>query len=154
MADPAHGLLYAGQEDVGIWRLRVELTGPPVLVDKVREFGVPGTYDDVTGECTPGAAPGYDGTRLAADVECLTLLQVPDGDGYLMASSQGDDTFVLYDRGADEDNEYEGGFRIVARAARSTDPSSATVPPSSTPHWAAAIRKACWSSRTATTPPP
>jgi 3-phytase len=114
VVDPVNGLLYAGQEDVGIWRLRADLTGPPVLIDKVREFGVPGTYDDVTEECTSGPDPGYGGTRLAADVEGLTLLQEPDGDGYLMASSQGDDTFVLYDRETDEDNEYEGGFRIVA----------------------------------------
>ncbi|MGW7265957.1 phytase [Streptomyces sp. NPDC054842] len=113
VVDPANGLLYAGQEDVGIWRLRADLTGPPVLVDKVREFGVPGTYDDGTEECTPGADPGYGGTRLSADVEGLTLLQEADGDGYLMASSQGDNTFVLYDRETDEDNEYEGGFRIV-----------------------------------------
>ncbi|MFJ3222620.1 phytase [Streptomyces sp. NPDC086783] len=45
------------------------------------------------------------------------MLQVPDGDGYLMASSQGDETFVLYDRETDEDNEYEGGFRIVAASS-------------------------------------
>ncbi|MEU9954759.1 phytase [Streptomyces sp. NPDC050982] len=114
VVDPATGTLYAGQEDIGIWRLRADLTGKPVLVDKVKEYGVPGTYDEGTEECTPGADPGYGGKRLSADVEGLTLFQEKDGDGYLLASSQGDNTFALYDREVSEDNEYEGGFRIQA----------------------------------------
>ncbi|KOU62415.1 hydrolase [Streptomyces sp. MMG1533] len=114
VVDPATGTLYAGQEDVGIWRLRADLTGKPVLVDKVKEYGVPGTYDEETEECAPGADPGYGGKRLSADVEGLTLFQERDGDGYLLASSQGDDTFALYDREVSEGNEYEGGFRIGA----------------------------------------
>ncbi|MFD3621378.1 phytase [Streptomyces sp. NPDC058676] len=114
VVDPATGTLYAGQEDVGIWRLRADLTGKPVLVDKVKEYGVPGTYDEETEECAPGADPGYGGRRLSADVEGLTLFQERDGDGYLLASSQGDNTFALYDREVSEDNEYEGGFRIGA----------------------------------------
>lgn len=114
VVDPATGTLYAGQEDVGIWRLPADLTGKPVLVDKAKEYGVPGTYDEESEECTPGADPGYGGTRLSADVEGLTLYQEPDGDGYLLASSQGDNTFALYDREVSEGNEYEGGFRIGA----------------------------------------
>lgn len=114
VVDPATGTLYAGQEDVGIWRLRADLTDKPVLVDKVKEYGVPGTYDEATEECTPGTDPGYGGTRLSADVEGLTIYQERDGDGYLLASSQGDNTFALYDREVSEDNEYEGGFRIGA----------------------------------------
>ncbi|MFF7266729.1 phytase [Streptomyces sp. NPDC008159] len=114
VVDPATGTLYAGQEDIGIWRLPADLTGRPVLVDKVKEYGVPGTYDEKTEECVPGTDPGYGGERLSADVEGLTLLQERDGDGYLLASSQGDDTFALYDREVSEDNEYEGGFRIAA----------------------------------------
>ncbi|MFD3840041.1 phytase [Streptomyces sp. NPDC058642] len=114
VVDPATGTLYAGQEDVGIWRLRADLTGKPVLVDKVKEYGVPGTYDEESEECTQGADPGYGGTRLSSDVEGLTLYQERDGDGYLLASSQGDNTFALYDREVSEDNEYEGGFRIAA----------------------------------------
>lgn len=114
VVDPATGTLYAGQEDIGIWRLRADLTGKPVLVDKVKEYGVPGVYDEDTEECTPGADPGYGGKRLSADVEGLTLFQERGGDGYLLASSQGDNTFALYDREVGEDNEYEGGFRIGA----------------------------------------
>ncbi|MFD5921359.1 phytase [Kitasatospora sp. NPDC058201] len=114
VVDPADGTLYAGQEDVGIWRIDAGLTGTPTLIDKVREYGVPGTYDAETEECTPGADPGYGGKRLTADVEGLTLITEPDGDGYLLASSQGDNTFVAYDRERDDDNEFEGAFRITA----------------------------------------
>ncbi|OEJ23687.1 hydrolase [Streptomyces agglomeratus] len=114
VVDPANGTLYAGQEDVGIWRMRADLTGTPDLVDKVREYGVPGVYDEETEECAPGADPGFGGSYLAADVEGLTLLTEADGDGYVLASSQGDDTFALYDRETQDDNEYEGGFRVTA----------------------------------------
>ncbi|MGW0698286.1 phytase [Streptomyces sp. NPDC002867] len=117
VVDPANGTLYAGQEDVGIWRLRADLTGTPVLVDKVREYGVPATYDEPSDECVAGPDPGYGGTRLAADVEGLTLLTEPDGDGYLLASSQGDSTFAAYDRELADDTEYEGGFRVTAASA-------------------------------------
>ncbi|MEU7576247.1 phytase [Streptomyces sp. NPDC041068] len=113
VVDPANGTLYAGQEDVGIWRMRADLTGTPKLVDKVREYGVPGTYDEETEECTAGADPGYGGTRISADVEGLTLVTEPDGDGLLLASSQGDNTFAAYDREVSDANEYEGGFRVA-----------------------------------------
>jgi 3-phytase len=114
VVDPANGILYAGQEDVGIWRLPADLRGKPVLVDKVREYGIPGTYDEETEECTPGADPGYGGKHLSADVEGLTLLTEDDGDGYVLASGQGDNSFALYDRELEDDNEYEGGFRVTA----------------------------------------
>ncbi|MCX4972638.1 phytase [Streptomyces sp. NBC_00620] len=114
VVDPATGTLYAGQEDIGIWRLRADLTGKPVLVDRTKEFGVPGVYDEATEECVLGADPGYGGKRLSADVEGLTLLQQRGGAGYLLASSQGDNTFALYDRDVRKGNAYEGGFRVGA----------------------------------------
>lgn len=114
VVDPANGMLYAGQEDIGVWRMRADLTGAPKLIDKVREYGVPGTYDEETEECTPGADPGFGGTKISSDVEGLTLLTEPDGDGYVLASSQGDNTFAAYDRELEDANEYEGGFRVAA----------------------------------------
>ncbi|MGC4947091.1 phytase [Streptomyces sp. DT224] len=117
VVDPANGMLYAGQEDVGIWRLKADLTGTPKLIDKVREYGVPGTYDEATEECAAGADPGFGGKRLTADVEGLTLVREDDGDGLLLASSQGDDTFAAYDREVSDANEYEGGFRVAAASA-------------------------------------
>ncbi|MEU4983209.1 phytase [Streptomyces sp. NPDC021969] len=114
VVDPKTGTLFAGQEDVGIWRLRADLRGGPVLQDKVREYGVPATYDEASDECLAGDDPGFGGARVSADVEGLTLLEQEDGDGYLLTSSQGDDTFVAYDRERSDDYEYEGGFRVGA----------------------------------------
>jgi 3-phytase len=114
VVDAETGTLFAGQEDVGIWRLPADLRGGPVLQDKVREYGVPARYDEPSDECVAGDDPGYGGSRVSADVEGLTLLKQDDGDGYLLASSQGDDTFVAYDRERSDDYEYEGGFRVTA----------------------------------------
>ncbi|MFI7005477.1 phytase [Streptomyces sp. NPDC050145] len=116
VVDPANGTLYAGQEDVGIWRLPADLTGTPRLVEKVREYGVPGTYDPASEECVPGRDPGFGGKHLTADVEGLTLVNEKDGDGLLLASSQGDNTFAAYDREISDNNEYEGGFRVTPTA--------------------------------------
>ncbi|MFZ4265447.1 phytase [Streptomyces arboris] len=119
VVDPVNGTLYAGQEDVGIWRLRADLTrGRPKLIDKVREYGVPGVYDEETEECTPGHDPGYGGSKLSADVEGLTLVTESGGGGYLLASSQGDNTFAAYDRQVKDDNAYEGGFRVAPANSR------------------------------------
>ncbi|MFJ6612872.1 phytase [Streptomyces sp. NPDC091289] len=121
VVDPADGTLYAGQEDVGIWRMPADLRGKPVLVDKVREYGVPGTYDEESEECAPGTDPGFGGTRISADVEGLTLLPERNGDRYLLASSQGDDTFAAYARRTGRENRtvpvYAGGFRVTAASA-------------------------------------
>ncbi|MFI1246419.1 phytase [Streptomyces anulatus] len=121
VVDPADGTLYAGQEDVGIWRMPADLRGKPVLVDKVREYGVPGTYDEESEECAPGQDPGFGGTRVSADVEGLALLRERNGDRYLLASSQGDDTFAAYARRTGRENRavpvYAGGFRVTAASA-------------------------------------
>ncbi|MFC4119764.1 phytase [Nonomuraea zeae] len=112
VVDQNRDVLYAAQEDVGIWRLRADLTGAPVLLDRVREYGVPGTYDPATEECTPGADPGYGGNHLTADAEGLTIYYREDGKGYLLASSQGDNTFAVYRR--EGSNSYLGQFRVGA----------------------------------------
>ncbi len=110
VVDDQTDTLYAGQEDVGIWKVSADLTGTPVLVDKVKEFGVPGTYDPATEECTPGTDPGFGGQRLTADVEGLTIYYRDNGKGYLLASSQGDNTFAVYKK--EGSNAYLGQFRI------------------------------------------
>lgn len=80
----------------------------------MREFGIPGTYDPVADECTAGADPGVGGKRITADVEGLTIYREDDGEGYLLASSQGDNTFVAYER--EGDNDYVGNFRVAPAA--------------------------------------
>ncbi|SDM47787.1 phytase [Nonomuraea jiangxiensis] len=111
VVDGERGVLYAAQEDVGIWRMRADLTGSPALVDKVREYGRPGVYDPETEECALGPDQGLGGRHLSADAEGLTIYHGAHGKGYLLASSQGDDTFAVYQR--DGGNAYLGGFRVT-----------------------------------------
>jgi 3-phytase len=86
--DPKANVLYASQEDVGLWRIDLR-TKRRHIVERVAEFGVPTAED-----CTPDTEhdPGYGG-RIHADVEGATLY-----DDYLLVSSQGDSRFFVYDR--------------------------------------------------------
>ncbi len=90
VADDAAGDLYIGEEDVGIWKYSAEPDGGEsrLLVDSV------------------------DGDNLTADVEGLSIYYGPGDSGYLIASSQGSDNFVVYDRAGD--NSFVGIFHIVA----------------------------------------
>ncbi|SDZ10045.1 3-phytase [Amycolatopsis xylanica] len=108
--DSANRVVYTAQEDVGIWRIPLSETGfgTPVLIDKVRSFGLPQHYDAATESCVDdGPDPGFGGRWLTADAEGLAL-----DHGTLLASSQGDSRFVRYGRST-------VGFRIVA--GRHTD---------------------------------
>ena len=102
VADDANGWLFIGEEEAGIWRFDAEPTAAtdrPVVVD-------------TTGL---GAAGGG---RLAADVEGLALYAPPGGgsrDGFLVASSQGNHTYVVYDRAPP--HAYRGTFRIAGEGA-------------------------------------
>jgi len=112
--DPASQTLYAAQEDVGLWRIRLDggrFAGAPRSVERVREFGAPWTYDEQAEECVVDLAndPGFGG-RIAADVEGLTILPTGPRAGTLLLSSQGDDTFYTYDR---RNNRPLGRFAIV-----------------------------------------
>ncbi|AXB48571.1 hydrolase [Amycolatopsis albispora] len=112
--DATHRVLYAAQEDVGIWR--IPLGGAPELMDKVRSFGAPARYDEETEECVPdGPDPGFGGTRLTADAEGLTIAEGPRGSGQLYASSQGDSRFVVYDRTGGNKPLYEFTVGSTAR---------------------------------------
>ncbi|MEV6954197.1 phytase [Streptomyces sp. NPDC051183] len=115
VVDPDTGDLYAGQEDVGIWKLDADLQSAPRLIEKVRSFGVPGTFNPETEECDAGEDPGFGGQHISADVEGLTIWRDPKNPrrgGYLLASSQGDNTFAAFERTGG--NEYVKGFRIAA----------------------------------------
>jgi len=112
VVDGENDVLYAAQEDVGIWRMRADLTGAPVLIERNKGYGRQDTFDPATEECVPGTVdPGYGGLHLEADAEGLTIYDAGDGEGYLMASSQGDNTFAVFDR---EDQEFKGQFRVGA----------------------------------------
>ncbi|MEU8232221.1 phytase [Actinoplanes sp. NPDC048967] len=86
--DERADVLYASQEDVGLWRIDLR-TKRRSMVERVAEYGVPYSAD-----CTldTGHDPGYGG-RIHADVEGATLYQ-----DYLLVSGQGDSRFFVYDR--------------------------------------------------------
>ncbi|HAI70620.1 MAG TPA: hypothetical protein DCM38_14435 [Gammaproteobacteria bacterium] len=98
VADDQHGQLYIGEEDVGIWQYNAEPEG-----------GTTRRSVDTTGK---------DG-HLTADVEGLTIYNGGEGNGYLIASSQGNNTFTIYKRTGN--NEYIGTFKIKVNDALKID---------------------------------
>lgn len=95
VADDELDVLYIGEEQLGIWRYRFPL----------EESAYTRRLVDVTGH----------GGHLVSDVEGLALWKTEDDRGYLIASSQGNDSFVVYRR--DGDNDFVGRFTIEARGA-------------------------------------
>nr|WP_255672952.1 phytase [Glycomyces amatae] len=110
VVDETTGTAYLGQELVGIWKIGADLEGEPELVDTAIEFGLPGVYDPETDECEYGENPGYGGEHLHTDIEGLTIYHTNRNKGYLLASSQGDDSFAVYE--LEGGNDYLGGFAI------------------------------------------
>ncbi|MBQ1047344.1 phytase [Micromonospora sp. C51] len=113
--DQASGVLYAAQEDVGLWRLQLPL-GPrsrPTLIDRVTDFGVHDVYDSETEECQPidPDAQGFGGNLLAADAEGVDIYYGRGSTGYVIVSSQGDDSFAVYQRRGT--NRAVGSFRVT-----------------------------------------
>ncbi|MEV0902695.1 phytase [Actinoplanes sp. NPDC049802] len=100
VVDAAAGVLYAAQEDVALWRINLAggtFSSIPRMVERVREFGEPATYDPESEECTVEYTNGFGG-RISADVEGATVYPTGKRDGYLIVSSQGDSRFFVYDR--------------------------------------------------------
>jgi len=92
VADDEKGILYIGEEAHGVWRLSADPLQPPDLVS---------------------FAAVSDGA-LSADVEGLALYRVPSGGPdeartYLVVSSQGDNTYAVYDTASAE---HLGSFRV------------------------------------------
>jgi 3-phytase len=56
---------------------------------------------------------------LAADAEGLTIYYGPNLEGYVLASSQGDNTFAVYERKGD--NTYLGSFEVKPAHRRPID---------------------------------
>ncbi|MGW8883822.1 phytase [Streptomyces sp. NPDC055749] len=117
--DQEEHVLYAAQEAVGLWRIELddEEFEAPELMDRVREYGTPWTYDAAEEECVLDTAndPGFGGRNLSADAEGVTVYHAADGAGYVLASSQGDNAFAVYEReGA---NRYIGSFAVNDSAA-------------------------------------
>jgi myo-inositol-hexaphosphate 3-phosphohydrolase len=90
VVDRESGYLYVGQEEFGIFKFEAE-------ADASNEYTVVDTIEN---------------GQLQADVEGLTIYYAGRGRGYLLASSQGDSTFAVYERGCD--NAYLGSFSVGA----------------------------------------
>jgi 3-phytase len=120
VVDRDRRVLYAAQEDVGIWRMELNFANP-VLIDRVREYGVPWEFDAEQEECVilNEQNPGFGGQHLAADAEGLTIYYGSNLEGYVLASSQGDDTFAVYERKGD--NAYLGSFEVSPAHKRRID---------------------------------
>jgi len=90
VVDDEKGYIFIGEENVGIWRLNINEGNEikPLLIDRTAQTG-----------------------HLTADVEGLALYTAANGNGYLIASSQGNSTYVVYNRR--EPHEYIGTFKIV-----------------------------------------
>ena len=88
VADDELSHLYLGQEEHGIWKY-----GAEPLDGEMREL-----------------IDSTDGDNLVPEVEGLGLYLMDGHDGYLIASSQGSDEFVVYSR---ESNDYLGTFTVV-----------------------------------------
>lgn len=93
VADDELGVLYVGEETVGVWRYGLDPSSADrrVRVDAVAPDG-----------------------PLVADVEGLAIYRAGDRSGYLIVSSQGDSTFHVYRRRHDADgpNEHLGCFQV------------------------------------------
>ncbi|MBT2444633.1 phytase [Streptomyces sp. ISL-36] len=113
--DQEEHVLYAAQEAVGLWRIDLddEEFDTPEMIDRVREYGTPWTYDTAEEECVLDTAhdPGFGGRHLSADAEGVAVYHAANGAGYVLASSQGDNAFAVY--GREGGNQYIGSFAVT-----------------------------------------
>ncbi|WP_207611503.1 phytase [Alteromonas sp. 5E99-2] len=100
VVDDNSGYLYMGEEDAGIWR--TSLQSATSSIDKLISVG----------------------EHLAADVEGLAIYVKNEKERFLVASSQGDDSYVAYQ--IDNGLTYSGRFKVGINMKKSIDGSSET----------------------------
>ncbi len=93
--DDDTGSLFIGEQDWGIWKYGAEPGAPRTKADRILVDGT-----DVNGG------------HITADVEGLTIVDEAGGGGFLVASSQGDDSFNVYRRQAP--HEFVRKVRVAA----------------------------------------
>jgi myo-inositol-hexaphosphate 3-phosphohydrolase len=86
------GRLYVGMENFGVLRFNAEPDGGPSFIQVL----------------------AVDDDLVQADVEGLTIYYGPGNSGYLLVSSQGNNTFIVLDR---VNNAYVGSFGVVANGS-------------------------------------
>lgn len=118
VVDDEMGVVYLSEEDACLWRVpldpgvtlgraKADAATPVVLaIDAAAKGADRAKRDAMVVVMRCGA-----GTSLSPDVEGLAISRVGT-DGSIVASSQGDSTFAVFDRALT--NEYRGSFRVVA----------------------------------------
>ncbi len=103
VVDDANGTLYVAEEDIGLWRVTADpvKSAVPVSIDKVA-----------------------DNPKLKDDMEGVGLYDLGGGRGYLIVSSQGNNSYAVYRR--EGDNAYLGSFSVIADPAKGIDGISET----------------------------
>lgn len=91
VADDKAGILYIGHEVAGIWKFDAEPDG-----------SIEGIFIKTSSEENP---------NIKYDIEGLVIYDSGNGEGYLVATSQGNYSFAVFERQGD--NKYLGSFRIV-----------------------------------------
>ncbi|MBB3063244.1 phytase [Microbulbifer rhizosphaerae] len=102
VVDDERGTLFFGEEDRGVWRL--DIAG------------------FLAGSAEPQLVAAADGKHLVADVEGIGLYRSGDR-GYLVVSSQGNNSYALFSR---DGSEFIGNFLVDINLDRTLDGSSET----------------------------
>lgn len=103
VADDDTGALYVAEEDVALWKLGAEPASKTAPKAVVRVADNPALKDDLEG---------------------VGLYAQPGGKGYLVVSSQGNNSYALFRR--EGDNAYVGSFAVIADGATGIDGISET----------------------------
>jgi len=103
VADDETGALYVAEEDVALWKLGAE---------------------PEAGSARKAIARVTDNPALKDDLEGVGLYRQAGGKGYLVVSSQGNNSYAVYRR--EGDNAYVGSFAVIADGATGIDGISET----------------------------
>jgi 3-phytase len=125
-------MLYAGQEDVGIWRIALT-TGVAESAPVVETRGSGrATYTVAASGSTPASVVNHSffnaDSKISRDLEGLSIYYGPSGTGYLIVSSQGgahggdatvadapyDDSFVVFKLDGVKVPTLHSGFAVTA----------------------------------------
>jgi len=103
VADDETGALYVAEEDIALWKLGAE---------------------PATGSARKAVVRVVDNPTLKDDLEGVGLYAQAGGKGYLVVSSQGNNSYALFRR--EGDNAYVGSFAVIADGATGIDGISET----------------------------
>ena len=103
VADDATGALYVAEEDVALWKLGA---------------------DAKAGQARKAVARVADNPALKDDLEGVGLYAQGQGKGYLVVSSQGNNSYAVFRR--EGDNAYVGSFAVTANGDNGVDGISET----------------------------